>query len=211
MDINGDSFNYDSGHTVGVQFSEAVCDLMRVAGLRMACSEEIAWLSCMVCALFRLMPDEKLIKILMVHNGQLGEAQGVIGCTSQYVLLSIPCANERKNTPLADVASRVKYAVTNGKFTRPEPCEQAHAKINIGGMVGTDGNFKQAFKTSRPKKGMRSRAPHVLQLRMDNEGATWCVKDFKLHRLWDPKMFWEATVCASQEIAEGWFADPLSW
>lgn len=210
QDINHDCFYHDSGNGVGVCFTERVCDVMRVAGLRMACSEEIAWLACIVCALFRLMPDEKLIKVLMVHNGRLGDAEGVIACTNQYVVLSVPCASERSNTPLADVASRVKHAVTNGRFTRPAPCEQTHAKINIGGMIGSDGDFVQVFRSHRPKKGGRSRAPHALQLRMDNEGGTWCVKDFKLHRLWDPKTFWEATLCASQEIAQGWFINPLA-
>jgi len=211
QDINHDSFNHGGGQTSGVVFTPAICDLMRVAGLRMACSEEIAWLACMVCALTRLMPDEKLIKVLLNHNGKLGEAEGGVGCTAQYVLLSIPCAGPRANTPLADVASRVKYAVINGKFRRPGPCEQTHAKVNIGGMVGIDGNFSQVFRTHRPRKGGRSRAPHVLQLRMDNEGSVWCVKDFKLHRNWKADDFWKATICVGMQFVEGWFADPLSW
>eukprot|EP00928_Gymnodinium_smaydae_P005193 TRINITY_DN11785_c0_g2_i1.p1 TRINITY_DN11785_c0_g2~~TRINITY_DN11785_c0_g2_i1.p1 ORF type:complete len:1479 (-),score=258.43 TRINITY_DN11785_c0_g2_i1:130-4020(-) len=210
QDINNDSFHHGRGSTVAVYFTERVCESVRTAGLRMACSEEIAWLSCMICALCRLMPDEKLIKVLMVHNGRLGEAENVIACTSQYVLLTIPCANDRTNTPLADIASRVKHAVTNGKFRRPEPCEQTHAKINIGGMIGSDGHFTQIFKTHRGKKSGESRAPHVLQIRMDNEGGIWSVKDFKLNKLWDPKTFWQATLCASQEIADGWFNDSLT-
>lgn len=210
QDINHDSFHHDSGFSVGVQLTRGVCDLMRAVGLRMSCSEEVAWLSCMVCALCRLMPEEKVIKLLMVHNGRIGDAEGIIACSNQYVLMTIPCANKRQNTPIADIASRVKYAISNNQFRRPLPCEQAHAKINIGGMLGATGNFSQVFKSQgRAKKGSRSRAPHVLQLRMDNEGGTWCVKDYKLHRLWDPKMFWEATTCAAVEIAEGWFIDPL--
>eukprot|EP00747_Dinoflagellata_sp_TGD_P021287 gnl/TRDRNA2_/TRDRNA2_128405_c0_seq1.p1 gnl/TRDRNA2_/TRDRNA2_128405_c0~~gnl/TRDRNA2_/TRDRNA2_128405_c0_seq1.p1 ORF type:complete len:517 (-),score=69.61 gnl/TRDRNA2_/TRDRNA2_128405_c0_seq1:193-1590(-) len=211
MDINNDSFYHDIGHTVGAYFTERVCNTMRAVGLRIGCSEEIAWLACITCALFRLMPDEKIIKIMMVHNGRLGDAENAIGCVSQYVMFSILCTNERKNTPLADVACRVKYAVTNGKFTRPGPCEQAHAKVNIGGMIGADGHFSQVFRTHRAKKPGTSRAPHVLQLRMDNEGTTWSVKDFKCHKLWEPKVFWETTICAGLEIADGWFVNPLSW
>ena len=88
--------------------------------------------------------------------------------------------------------------------------EQTHAKINIGGKVGVDGNFSQIFKRHRPRKNGHSRAPHILQIRMDNED-TWGVKDFKLHGLWSAKMLWEATICAGHEIAEGWFNHPLSW
>lgn len=210
MDINHDSFSHGHGQGVGVEFSTAVCDMMRLTGKRMVCSEEIAWLSCILCALFRLMPDERLLKIMIVHNGRMGEAENVIACTNQYVMLTIPCGSDRANTPLADVASRVKYAVTNGKFHRPGPCEQSHAKINIGGMAGADGSFRQVFRTARPKKGMWSRAQHCLQLRMDNEGGTWIVKDFKIHCNWTPQMFWEATVCAGVEISRGLCTNPLA-
>merc|ERR1712166_1581861 len=99
----------------------------------------------------------------MVHNGRLGDAEGLVACTSQYVLLSIPCACDRSNTPLADIASRVKFAVTNNRFSRPEPCEQAHVKINIGGMIGKDGDFVQHCRTSKGRKGSVSGARHVLQ------------------------------------------------
>ena len=211
-DTNNDSFSYDFGHSVGVQFTEGVCNLLQVVGLRLACSEEIAWLSCIVCALCRIMPDEELINIMIVHNGRLGQAEGAVACTSQYVILSIPCAKPRSNTPLADIASRVKFAISHGRFRRPAPCEQAHAKINIGGMVGSvgsDGAFSQVFRTARSKKSGWSRAPHVIQLRMDKEGPTWSVKDFKCHQLFDPKKFWESVVCAGLEIADGWFTNPL--
>lgn len=211
QDINHDTFYHDIGNSVAVHFTDRVCESVRVVGLRVGCSEEIAWLTCITCALCRLMPDEKLIKILMVHNGRIGHAEGSIACVSQYVMLTIPCAGERGNVPLADVASRVKFAVTNGKFTRPAPCEQAHAKINIGGMVGSDGNFSQVFKTQRSRKAGRSRAPHVVQLRMDNEGGMWIVKDFKCHKIFEPQQFWTAVICASQEIAQGWFTNPVSW
>lgn len=211
QDVNSDTFNHDVGHSVGVVFTDRVCSIMRAVGLRIGCSEELAWLTCITCALCRLMPDEKMIKLLMVHNGRLGDAEGSIACVSQYVMLSIPCSGERSNTPLADIASRVVHAVTNGKFTRPAPCEQAHAKINIGGMVGNDGSFAQVFKTSRPKKAGRSRAPHVVQLRMDNEDGTWIVKDFKCHRIFEPQQFWKAVVCASQEISQGWFTNSVAW
>lgn len=211
FDINHDIFYHDIGHSTGAYFTDNVCNVMRTVGLRLACSEEIAWLACITCAMCRLMPDEKLIKILMVHNGRIGEAEGAVACVSQYVMLSIPCANDRSNTPLADIASRVKHAITHGKFTRPAPCEQAHAKINIGGMAGKDGNFSQIFKTHRCKKGGTSRAPHVIQLRMDNEGGTWTIKDFKCLGKFDGKQFWEMTVCAGLEIADGWYNDPLSW
>jgi len=211
FDINNDSYQHGFGQSVGAMLDEQVCEVMRVAGLRMSCSEEIAWLACMTCAMCRLMPDEKLIKILMVHNGRLGDAEGAIACTSQYVMLTIPCAGERSGTPLADVASRVKYAVTNGKFRRPSVCEQAHARINIGGMVGADGSFSQMFKAHRCRKSSWSRASYVIQLRMDNEGGIWCVKDFKCHQMLDAEDFWRATVCAGLEIAEGWFTSPLGY
>jgi hypothetical protein len=210
QDINAQMFSYGWGQSMAVQFEPRVCDLMRTCGQRIAASEEIAWLACMVIALFRLMPDEKLIKILMVHNGRVADAEGgLIACTSQYVLLSVPAARPHSNTPLADIACRVKYLVSNNKFTRPEPCEQTHAKINIGGMVGQDGNFKQHFKYYQGRKPGWSRAGHVLQLRMDNEGGTWCVKDFKMNEHWDAKDFWRATVGAAVEIAEGWFTHAL--
>jgi len=208
QDVNNDLFNHGRGNSSGVMLNPDVCDIVRVAGLRMACSEEIAWLACFVCALCRLMPDEKLIKVLMVHGGRIGDAENVLACTSQYVLLSIPCAGARQNTPVADIASRVKHAVTNGKFTRPEPCEQTHAKINIGGMVGVDGHFSQMFKAHRPRKSGQSRAPFALQLRMDNEGDSWAVKDFKLHTNWGTHQFWQATMSCAIEIAEGWFHEP---
>jgi hypothetical protein len=211
QDINSDTFYHDIGNSIPVSFTDRVCDLLRVVGLRVGCSEEIAWLSCMACALCRLMPHVKVLKIMMVHNGRLGDAEGSVACVSQYVMLSIPCSNERSNTPLADIASRVKYAVTNGKFMRPAPCEQAHAKINIGGMVGKDGCLSQVFRSHRSRKPGRSRAPHIVQLRMDNEGGTWMVKDFKCHRLFEARQFWQAVVCAGLEIAEGWFTNPLSW
>eukprot|EP00440_Ansanella_granifera_P033574 gb/GFBE01036433.1/.p1 GENE.gb/GFBE01036433.1/~~gb/GFBE01036433.1/.p1 ORF type:complete len:1446 (+),score=313.09 gb/GFBE01036433.1/:1-4338(+) len=210
FDINNDTFSYEFGHSVGVQFTEQICQAVRVAGLRMACSEEIAWLACITCALCRLLPDEKLIKILMVHNGRQGDAEGSVACVSSYVMLTIPCVAPRSETPLADIASRVIYAVTSGKFRRPAPCEQAHARINIGGMIGTDGNFSQVFKQHRTRGSSWSRAPYVVQLRMDNEGGIWCAKDFKCHQQLDACDFWTATICAAQEIAEGWFVHALS-
>lgn len=210
FDIVGDLFCHGYGHTIGCYFTENVCSLMRVAGLRLACSEEIAWLACIVSAMCRMMPDEEVLKIMIVHNGRIGEAEGAVACTSNYVMLSIPCAGERSNKPLADVASRVKYAVTHGKFRRPSACEQSHAKLNINGMVGTDGNFSQVFKTHRCKKPGWSRAPHVIQLRMDNESGIFCVKDFKCHQFFDPQTFWEMVICAGKEIADGWFINPLA-
>jgi len=209
FDILNDMYYHDMGHSITAQFTQQICDLLRVVGLRMACSEEIAWLACMTCALFRLMPDEKLLKLMIVHNGRMGDAEGAVACTSQYVVLSIACASERSNTPLADVASRVKYAVTHGRFRRPAPAEQCHAKINLGGEVGTDGNFSQVFRTSRGKKSSWSRAAHILQLRMDSEAGIWIVKDFKFHKLFDAKSFWESTICVASEIADGWFANPV--
>lgn len=210
FDINNDTFNHGHGHSHGAYFTDKACDAMRMAGLRLACSEEIAWLACITCAMCRLMPDEPVIKILMVHNGRLGQAEGAVACTSQYIMLSIPRTSERSNTPLADVASRVKFAITHGKFTRPAPCEQHHAKINIGGMFGKDGNFSQIFKTHRCKKSSWSRAPHMIQLRMDNEGGNWKVKDFKIHKNFDGQLFWQMTLCACLEIVDGWFANPLA-
>jgi hypothetical protein len=214
FDINNHIFKYDWGHSVGVYFTDRVCDAMRMVGLRAACSEEIAWLICITCSLCRLLPDEEVVKILMVHNGRLGEAEGAVACTSQYVAFSIPCSNLRSETPLADVASRVKFAITHGKFTRPSPSDQFHAKINIGGMVGKDGDFHQIFKPHRSKKPGWSRAPHILQLRMDNEGGNWKVKDYKCHSIIDSKLFWQTAICVGLEIADGWFSNPLhtpSW
>lgn len=210
FDINNDTFNYGFGHSCGAYFSDNVCNLMRMVGSRIACSEEIAWLCCITCAMCRLMPDEKVMKIMIVHNGRMGEAEGAVACVSQYVMLSIPCATKRSNIPLADIASRVKFAITHGKFTRPAPCEQSHAKINIGGMAGRDGYFSQLFKTHKCKKSSTSRATHVIQLRMDNEGGTWCVKDFKCSDRFDGKSFWEMTVCAGLEIVDGWFNNAVS-
>merc|ERR1719316_1342113 len=106
-------------------------------------------------------------------------------------MITLPCAAPRANTPLADIASRVKFAVTQGRFTRPAPCEQAHAKINIGGMIGSEGGFTQHFRTGRSRDPGRSRAPHVLQLRMDGEGSIWSVKDFKMHGIFDARLFWQ--------------------
>jgi len=211
FDINQDVFNHSFGYSHGAYFSDKVCSAMRMVGLRLACSEEIAWLACIACAMCRLMPDEKLLKIMIVHNGRMGEAEGAVACVSQYVMLSIPCANRRSNTPLADIASRVKFAITHGRFRRPAACEQAHAKINIGGMAGSIGNFSQVFKTHRCKKPGQSRAQHVIQLRMDNEGGNWCVKDFKCLARFDGKTFWQMAVCAGLEIVDGWFMNPLSW
>jgi len=212
FDINNDSFYHDMGNSVGALLTLRVCDAVRMAALRMACSEEIAWLACMVCALLRLMPSERLIKVLMVHNGRLGDAEDLVACTSQYVMLSLPFGafGGDAGTPLADVASSVRYAVAAGNFTRPESCEQAHAKVNIGGMLGTEGHFHQHFRTHRPRKPGQSRAPHVLQIRMDKEGETWSVKDFKLHKYWETKMFWEALVCAARAFAQGRFDERIS-
>merc|ERR1712117_194420 len=111
---------------------------------------------------------------------------------------------------MGDIASRVKHAITNGKFKRPAAGEQAHAKINIGGMIGSEGGWTQVFKSAWSRKSSWSRAPHVLQLRMDNEGGIWCVKDFKLHQFWNPQSFWEAVMCIGLEIADGCFNDPLA-
>merc|ERR1712232_1067881 len=172
---------------------------------------EIAWLACITCALCRMMPDEKLIKIMIVHNGRMGEAEGAVACVSQYVMLSIPRTSSRSNTPLVDIASRVKFAITHGKFTRPAACEQSHAKINIGGMAGRDGNFVQMFKTHRCKKSSTSRASHVIQLRMDNEGGNWSVKDYKCLGRFDGKRFWEMAICACLEMVDGWFNNPVAW
>merc|ERR1712070_1258826 len=117
FDINNDIFYHGMGNSFGVYFSDGVCNAMRTLGLRMACSEEIAWLACITCAMCRLMPDEKVIKIMIVHNGRMGEAEGAVACVSQYVMLTIPRTNRRSNTPLVDIASRVKFAITHGKFT----------------------------------------------------------------------------------------------
>ncbi|CAE7722515.1 unnamed protein product [Symbiodinium sp. CCMP2592] len=190
FDIVNDTYYHKWGHSVGVQFTSGVCDTLRMAGQRMACSEEIAWLSCIVAAMFRMLPD-KLLRIMVVHNGRLGDAEGAVACTSNYVMLSIPCL-DASSTPLADIASRVKHAITHGKFRRPTTCEQAHARINIGGMIGKDGDFTQVFKSSRCRSSAWSRAPYVIQLRMDNEGGIWCVKDFKCHEFVDPTKFWTA-------------------
>lgn len=211
QDINADSFNHGRGTSIAVNFTHKVCDTIRLAGQRIGCSEEIAWLGCITCALCRLLPDEKVIKLMMVHNGRIGEAEGTVACVSQYVMLSIPCASERSNTPLADIVSRVNFAITHGRFTRPAPLEQAHAKINIGGMIGVEGHFVQVFKTMSSKKGSTSRAPHVLQLRMDNEGGIWAVKDCKIHNELTPSDFWRAVICVGKEIADGWFTDPLGF
>ena len=137
FDIVNSIYRHENGQSVAVNFTEKVCDTMRIAGLKMCCSEEIAWMACIVCAMFRLMPDEKFIKIILVHNGRLGEAEGDVACTSHYVI--------------ADIASRVKYDITHGRCRRPGSNEQAHARINIGGMTGSSGDFSQIFKTSKGK------------------------------------------------------------
>eukprot|EP00435_Cladocopium_sp_Y103_P054863 s86_g18.t1 len=209
FDIVNDMYNHKWGHSVGVDFTMKICDLVRAAGRRMACSEEIAWICCMSCAMLRLMPDEEMLKLMIVHNGRLGDAEGAVACVSNYVMLRIPCL-ERGNTPVADICSRVKYMVTHGQFSRPRSTEQAHARLNIGGMIGTDGNFVQLFKTGRGRDPSWSRAPYVIQLRMDNEGGIWCVKDFKCHEFLDPTTFWRAAVGAAQEIAEGNFTTPVA-
>ena len=74
-----------------------------------------------------------------------------VDCTSQYVMLSIPCACARSGTPIADIASRDKNDITHGKFRRPGSNEQTHARINIGGMTWSSGDFSQIFKTSKGK------------------------------------------------------------
>mmetsp|Transcript_78171 Transcript_78171/g.121958 ORF Transcript_78171/g.121958 Transcript_78171/m.121958 type:complete len:1461 (+) Transcript_78171:78-4460(+) len=211
FDINGHIFQNDWGHSLGVYFSDNVCNTMRMVGLRVACSEEIAWLICITCSLCRLLPDEELIKILIVHNGRIGDAEGGVACTSQYVTFSIPCANLRSETPLADIASRVKFAIAHGKFTRPAPSDQFHARINLGGEIGKDGDFQQLFKEHRSKKPGWSRATYILQLRMDSEGGNWKVKDYKCHQLIDSTLFWQTAICVGLEIADGWFTSPLSY
>ena len=74
-----------------------------------------------------------------------------VDCTSQYVILSIPCACERCGTPIADIANRDKNDITHGKFRRHGSNEQTHARINIGGMTWSSGDFSQIFKTSKGK------------------------------------------------------------
>lgn len=208
FDVVSDMYNHRWGHSVGTDFSWKVCELVRVAGRRLACSQEIAWLCCISCAMLRLLPTEKMLKLMLVHNGRLGDAEGAVACVSNYVMLKIPCL-DRGNTPVADICSRVKYAVSHGQFCRPSTCEQAHARINIGGMIGTDGNFSQLFRTARGRDPGWSRAAYMIQLRMDNEGGIWCVKDFKCHEFLDPATFWRAAICVAQEIAEGCFANPV--
>ena len=210
FDIVNSIYRHEYGQSVAVNFTEKVCDTMRRAGLRMSCSEEIAWMACIVCAMFRLMPDEKFIKILLVHNGRLGEAEGGVACTSQYVMLSIPCTCARSGTPIADIASRVKYDITHGRFRRPGSNEQAHARINIGGMAGSIGDFSQVFKTSKGKNSSWSRAPYIIQLRMDNEGGIWCVKDFKCHQMIEAYLFWQTVVCVGLELSDGCFTNPVA-
>eukprot|EP00930_Biecheleria_cincta_P045226 TRINITY_DN31177_c0_g1_i1.p1 TRINITY_DN31177_c0_g1~~TRINITY_DN31177_c0_g1_i1.p1 ORF type:complete len:1417 (+),score=245.79 TRINITY_DN31177_c0_g1_i1:108-4358(+) len=210
FDIVNSIYQHEYGQSVAVNFTEQVCDVMRIAGLRMSCSEEIAWMACIVCAMFRLLPDEDCIKILLVHNGRLGEAEGAVACVSQYVMLSIPCACGRSCTPIADIASRVKYDITHGRFRRPGSNEQAHARINIGGMAGTVGDFSQVFKTSKSKTSSWSRAPYIIQLRMDNEGGIWCAKDFKCHQILEASHFWQTVVCVGMELSDGCFTNPVA-
>lgn len=210
FDIASSIYQHEYGQSVAVNFTEQACDTMRIAGLRMSCSEEIAWMACIVCAMFRLLPDEKIIKVLLVHNGRLGEAEGAVACVSQYVMLSIPCACARSNTPIADIASRVKYDITHGRFRRPGSNEQAHARINIGGMAGTVGDFAQVFKTSKGRSSSWSRASYIIQLRMDNEGGIWYVKDFKCHQIIEASLFWQTVVCMGLELSEGCFTSPVA-
>jgi hypothetical protein len=212
FDINNLTFQYKFGTSSGVYFSESACSLMRHVGARLACSEEIAWLSCIVCSMSRLMPREDVLKIMIVHNGRMGEAESsAVACVSQYVMLTIPCLSSRRSTtPLADIASLVKDTISHNHFRRPEPCEQAHAKINIGGMAGRIGDFEQIFKEHRCRPGGRSRATHVIQLRMDNEAGIWCVKDFKCHNDLDGLRFWEMALSVGVEVCDGWFLNALS-
>ena len=187
FDINNLIFEYDFGTSSATTLSEESCDLMRSVSLRLACSEEIAWLSCIVASMSRMMPNEDVLKIMIVHNGRMGEAESTaVACISSYVMLTIPCLSIRREAiPLADIASLVKDKISQSQFRRPEPCEQAHAKINIGGMAGRIGDFEQIFKKHRVRTGGTSRATHVIQLRMDNEDGIWCVKDFKCHNAFD--------------------------
>ena len=209
FDIVGDIYNHKWGHSVGTDLTDSVCDLVRAAGRKMACSEEIAWLGCMSCAMLRLLPEEQLLKLLIVHNGRLGQAEGAVACVSNYVMVKIPCI-DKTTTPIADICSRVKYAISQGDFCRPRSTEQAHARINIGGMIGTDGHFVQLFKSAGTgREAGWSRAPYMIQLRMDNEGGIWCVKDFKCHEFLDPTTFWRATVAVAQDIATGKYTNPL--
>lgn len=213
FDINNQTFQYKFGTTSGVCISENTCNLMRSVGVTLACSEEIAWLSCIVCSMCRLMPHEEVLKIMIVHNGRMGEAEsGAVACISQNVMLTIPCLSSRRAvTPLADIACIVKDTISHHHFRRPEPCEQAHAKINIGGMAGRVGDFEQIFKAHRVRPGGKSRAAHIVQLRMDNEDGIWCVKDFKCHNDFDSSRFWEMALSVGLEICDGWFLNPLHW
>ena len=208
FDVANDMYSRCWGYSIGVDLTPEICDLVRAAGRRMASSEEIAWIACMSCSMLRLMPDENVLKLMIVHNGRLGDAEGAVACVSNYVMLRIPCL-DRANTPIADICSRVKYTVTHSQFSRPRSTEQAHARLNIGGMIGTDGNFAQLFKTGHGRDPFWSQANYVIQMRMDNEGGIWCVKDFKCHEFLDPATFWRAAVGAAQEIAEGNFNTPI--
>ena len=114
------------------------------------------------------------------------------------------CACARSGTPIADIASRVKYDITHGRFRRPGSNEQAHARINIGGMAESISDFSQVFKTNW------SRAPYIIQLRMDNEGGIWCVKDFKCHQMIEAYLFWQTVVYVGLELSDGCCTNPVA-
>eukprot|EP00971_Amphidinium_carterae_P159388 3159494-Amphidinium_carterae.1 len=106
FDIVNDIYDHGKGMSLNVEIAPKVCNMMHIAGQCMGVSEEVAWLVCFTCALCRLLPDEKVIKILLVHSGRTGNAADAVACVSQYVMFAIPVARPRAEIPLADIASR---------------------------------------------------------------------------------------------------------
>mmetsp|Transcript_60797 Transcript_60797/g.112803 ORF Transcript_60797/g.112803 Transcript_60797/m.112803 type:complete len:1471 (-) Transcript_60797:43-4455(-) len=212
FDIVHDIYDHQRGLSLNVEITPKVCEMMHLAGQCMGVSEEVAWMVCLTCALCRLLPDENIIKILLVHSGRMGDAAGAVASMSQYVMLVIPVARPRAATPLADIASRVSDAITKGLFRRAAPCEQAHMRVNINGVIGRAGPFAQVFKNPswRWRDGRPSRAAYAIQLRMDKEGPTFSVKDFKCNEVLNARQFWHAVTCIGLEFATGACDDLLA-
>mmetsp|Transcript_12709 Transcript_12709/g.41041 ORF Transcript_12709/g.41041 Transcript_12709/m.41041 type:complete len:735 (-) Transcript_12709:50-2254(-) len=178
-----------TGFSARLFLERPVLSALRAAAVDvMGCGADVAWLTAVMGAMFRLFPEQKSIRLALkvaCRDGP-GEVQ-MVGFLSEHRLFVVDVLEPETST-LADVAETIGSARRARAWRAPMPYEAGLTVfVNIvSAMVdGLPQGFKHVVKPAPASQIWRSQAYCHLNLRIDQVTATeWDFRVFHFDSAW---------------------------
>eukprot|EP00434_Breviolum_minutum_P016328 symbB.v1.2.014389.t1/scaffold1052.1/size141681/6 len=174
-DLYHESICDDWGKRVGmsrrIYFHENVTQTLRCAASNVfGCSTDLAWLTVIMCALFRLFPEQQRMRLVLKASCRDGPGQGqMVGFFSEARVITLDTGDSATAT-LLEVHQQIQHARLCRDWRAPEPFEFGlciYVNIVSAMVTSLPHDFRHVVREAAPPTEWYSTAYSHLNLRID--------------------------------------------